>query len=90
MSSTELKKTAIIYDFDGTLARGNLQECSFIPQVNMTRDQFWGAVKQMTQDEDADEILVEMLLCSMASKALLGLRGSTSSQKNTVCFCSTT
>jgi hypothetical protein len=67
MSSAELKKTAIIYDFDGTLARGNLQECSFIPQVNMTREQFWGAVKQMTQDEDADEILVYMQL--MLAKA---------------------
>jgi phosphoserine phosphatase len=70
MSSAELKKTAIIYDFDGTLARGNLQECSFIPQVNMTRDQFWGAVKQMTQDEDADEILVYMhLMLAKAAEA---------------------
>jgi phosphoserine phosphatase len=70
MSSAELKKTAIIYDFDGTLARGNLQECSFIPQVNMTREQFWGAVKQMTQDEDADEILVYMhLMLAKAAEA---------------------
>lgn len=70
MSSAELKKTAIIYDFDGTLARGNLQECSFIPQVNMTREQFWGAVQQMKQDGDADEILVYMhLMLAKAAEA---------------------
>ena len=28
-------KTALIYDFDGTLARGNMQEVTFIPSVGM-------------------------------------------------------
>jgi len=60
--SDELKKTAIIYDFDGTLARGNLQECSFIPRMNMSRDEFWGEVKKRARNEDADEILVYMHL----------------------------
>ncbi len=27
-----LMRAAIVYDFDGTLARGNLQERSFIPE----------------------------------------------------------
>ena len=67
MSSEGLKKTAIIYDFDGTLARGNLQECSFIPTINMDRKQFWNEVKEMTNSEDADEILVYMHL--MLAKA---------------------
>jgi phosphoserine phosphatase len=57
-----LAKTAIIYDFDGTLARGNLQECSFIPKMNMTREAFWQEVKRRTQQENADEILVYMHL----------------------------
>lgn len=57
-----LAKTAIIYDFDGTLARGNLQECSFIPKMNMTREAFWEEVKQRTREENADEILVYMHL----------------------------
>jgi hypothetical protein len=38
--------------------------------VNVTRDQFWGAVKQMTQDEDADEILLYMhLMLAKAAEA---------------------
>lgn len=57
---TETLKTAIIYDFDGTLARGNIQEHSFIPEIGMTREEFWGQVEQRTRAEDADEILVYM------------------------------
>ncbi len=58
----ELSRTAIIYDFDGTLARGNIQEHSFIPEIGMTRKEFWTEVKQRTRKEDADEILVYMHL----------------------------
>jgi hypothetical protein len=57
-----LAKTAMIYDFNGTLARGNLQECSFIPKVNMSREAFWQEVKRRTREENADEILVYMHL----------------------------
>ena len=64
-----LAKAAIIYDFDGTLARGNLQECSFIPRMNMTRDAFWSEVKRRTREEDADEILVYMHLMLEKAKA---------------------
>lgn len=60
--SDSLAKTAIVYDFDGTLARGNLQECSFIPKMRMSREDFWGTVKRRTEEEDADEILVYMHL----------------------------
>jgi phosphoserine phosphatase len=60
--SDDLKKTAIVYDFDGTLARGSLQECSFIPEMNLAREEFWDEVKTRTRAEDADEILVYMHL----------------------------
>jgi phosphoserine phosphatase len=56
------KRTALIYDFDGTLARGNLQETSFIPNIGMTKEDFWAEVKARTRDHDADEILVYMHL----------------------------
>lgn len=34
----ERKRTALVYDFDGTLARGNLQETSFIPNIDMNKE----------------------------------------------------
>lgn len=35
---------ALIYDFDGTLSPGNMQEYSFIEELNMTSAQFWGKI----------------------------------------------
>lgn len=68
----EKLKTAIVYDFDGTLARGNLQEQSFIPEVGMTREEFWEEVKTRTKAEDADEILVylHLMLRKAADKGI--------------------
>jgi hypothetical protein len=63
-----LARTAIIYDFDGTLARGNIQECSFIPKIGMSSDDFWKEVRQRTENEDADEILVYMHLMLQKAK----------------------
>ncbi|MDX2276446.1 MAG: HAD family hydrolase [Hyphomonadaceae bacterium] len=56
-------RAAIVYDFDGTLARGNIQERSFIPEVaGMNHADFWREVKHLARAEDADEILVYMHL----------------------------
>ncbi|MGY6661306.1 MAG: HAD family hydrolase [Glycocaulis sp.] len=61
---------AIIYDFDGTLARGNLQERSFIPDIGMTKEDFWKEVQERAKIEDADEILVYMnLMLRRAAKS---------------------
>jgi phosphoserine phosphatase len=51
---------AIIYDFDGTLAPGNLQEHKFIPEVGQSKEDFWADIKAETRRENADEILVYM------------------------------
>lgn len=64
---SKLKRTAIIYDYDGTLAHGNIQEKEFLPAIGMTALEFWDEVKKITKDNDADEILVYMQL--MLSKA---------------------
>ena len=56
------KRTALIYDFDGTLVKGNLQEHSFIPDIGMSHKDFWAEVKARTKESDADEILVYMHL----------------------------
>ena len=54
-------KTALIYDFDGTLARGNMQEGSFIPSIGMTPTQFWNeTVQPQTIACDGDGILMYM------------------------------
>jgi hypothetical protein len=69
-SSSDCPRTAIVYDFDGTLARGNLQERSFIPSVGMTKEEFWGQAKEMAKAADADEILCYMrLVLSRASES---------------------
>ena len=53
---------AIVYDFDGTLAPGNLQENSFIPAVGMKPSDFWKEVNQLAKSEQADQILMYMYL----------------------------
>jgi len=55
-----MAKIAIVYDFDGTLARGNIQEHSFIPDIGLTSAAFWDEVKAEAERHDADEILVYM------------------------------
>jgi hypothetical protein len=37
---------AIAYDFDGTLAPGNMQEHSFIPDCGLSKAEFWTEVKK--------------------------------------------
>lgn len=53
---------AIAYDFDGTLADGNMQEHQFLPEIGMTPEKFWGEVKKLTRDHQADEVLIYMHL----------------------------
>lgn len=55
-------KTALIYDFDGTLARGNMQEVSFIPSVGMDVGAFWDEAQALTEQADGDGILMYMQL----------------------------
>ena len=55
------KIVAICYDFDGTLAPGNMQENYFIPKVlRMEKENFWEEVKRNAEDHDMDEILSYM------------------------------
>jgi phosphoserine phosphatase len=60
--STAPLKTAIIYDFDGTLARGNMQEVSFIPSIGMDIGAFWAEAEALTKAADGDGILMYMQL----------------------------
>lgn len=53
---------AIAYDFDGTLAPGNMQEHQFLPDIGMTASAFWHEVHEMAKKHQADEVLVYMNL----------------------------
>lgn len=60
---------AIIYDFDGTLAPGNMQERNFIPEIGMKTDQFWAEVRKHAKRHQADEILSYMQLMLKKAEA---------------------
>ena len=63
MEATNHKFTiALIYDFDGTLAAGNMQEYDFIPAVGKSNKEFWDASNRLAEEQDADQILTYMAL----------------------------
>ena len=64
---------ALIYDFDGTLSPGNMQEFGFIQAIGKTPDEFWKASDGIAISEDASNILSYMkLMRDEATK--LGIR----------------
>lgn len=52
---------AICYDFDGTLAPGNMQEYEFIKKLGMTPSDFWSQSNALARLQKADNILAYML-----------------------------
>lgn len=56
----KLIPVAIAYDFDGTLAPGNMQEFDFVPTIGMTKKAFWSEVGALAKEHDADNILMYM------------------------------
>jgi 2-hydroxy-3-keto-5-methylthiopentenyl-1-phosphate phosphatase len=54
-------KAALIYDFDGTLAPGNMQEYGFIASVGKSNEEFWQESNVLADNYDADPILSYML-----------------------------
>jgi hypothetical protein len=53
---------ALIYDFDGTLSPGNMQEFGFIQAVNKKAGPFWTENTKLATSNDADQILTYMYL----------------------------
>ena len=62
-------RTAIVYDFDGTLAPGNIQEHSLLAWLGSTKEAFWDRVGKEKQQHDADEILVYLRLLLEKARA---------------------
>ena len=67
MRESDWPIAALIYDFDGTLAPGNMQEYSFINAIGEEKEEFWEGTRIMAEEQDSDNILVYML--SMLQKA---------------------
>ncbi|MBP5502410.1 MAG: haloacid dehalogenase-like hydrolase [Bacteroidales bacterium] len=53
---------ALIYDFDGTLSPGNMQEFGFINAIGTDKDDFWQRNNLMSKENDASGILCYMYL----------------------------
>ena len=53
---------ALIYDFDGTLSPGNMQEFGFIQAIGQTPEEFWTKSDQIARGQDASNILSYMKL----------------------------
>ena len=51
---------ALIYDFDGTLSPGNMQEYDFIPAVGKSNKEFWSEANALAEAQDADPVLTYM------------------------------
>ena len=60
---------ALIYDFDGTLSPGNMQEFGFIQAIGNHIDEFWKKNKELSEKNDANGILTYMYLMIQAAKA---------------------
>lgn len=53
---------ALIYDFDGTLSPGNMQEFGFIQAIGSTPEEFWSMSDGIARGQDASNILAYMKL----------------------------
>ena len=61
---------ALVYDFDGTLAPGRMQDHQFIPNtIKMDVEEFWDAVHQNIAQHQADPILSYMYVMLERSRA---------------------
>ncbi len=68
---------ALIYDFDGTLSPGNMQEFGFIQAVGKTKEEFWKMSDGIAVGQDASNVLAYMkLMFDEARAAGIPLRRS--------------
>jgi len=60
---------ALVYDFDGTLAPGNMQEFGFVQAIGKDPTEFWTRTYELAQQNDASGILCYMYLMLQEAKA---------------------
>lgn len=69
MPKKQYTRIAIAYDFDGTLAKGNIQENSFIPDLGISKKEFWNEVAEFAKEHEMDGILAYMYMLLSKAKA---------------------
>jgi len=68
---------ALVYDFDGTLSPGNMQEFGFIQAIGKSPEEFWRMSDDIAKGQDASNILSYMkLMFDEAKKAGISLERS--------------
>lgn len=67
-------KVALIYDFDGTLSPGNMQEFGFIQAIGKTPEEFWRMSNEIPMGQEMNHILSYMkIMLDEAKKAGIAL-----------------
>lgn len=61
---------ALLYDFDGTLAPGNMHEHGFIEKMGLKTEEFWEMSDDLASEQNADSNLAYMLLTLQYAKRL--------------------
>ena len=56
------KRVAIMYDFDETLAPGNMQEYAFIPMLEISPSEFWKMSAEFGKKHNMDNVLSYMYM----------------------------
>ncbi|MBR3617962.1 MAG: haloacid dehalogenase-like hydrolase, partial [Acholeplasmatales bacterium] len=55
-------KIALIYDFDKTLSKTDMQNYDFISNLGMNPNEFWGETGKLIEDNESDKILAYMYM----------------------------
>ena len=60
---------AMLYDFDKTLCTKDMQEYTFIPNVQMTAKEFWGEVNRLSVKKKMDGVLTYLYIMLERARA---------------------
>ena len=60
MKKTEKPIIALMYDFDKTLSRSDMQDYGFIPALGMSPSEFWGETGRFQAETGVERILSYM------------------------------
>ena len=71
----KLTKAALVYDFDGTLSPGNMQEYGFIQALGKSPEEFWGTSNSISEELEMNGVLAYMkIMIDEARKAGISLK----------------